>query len=188
MIVAFDASILIFVRNANANAPLDPATGKPVERCQERVEWLIETLQQANGRIVIPTPALAEVLVRAGSSGPQLLQKLGASRHFRVVAFDERAAVEFAARQAERLNSGLRLPAPTRAKAKFDDQIVSIAIVEGATTIYSDDEDIAKLAAGRIQVIRLGAMPLPAGHGQAALPFGEPSDPTPTAPRGDLEQ
>jgi hypothetical protein len=46
-------------------------------------------------------------------------------------------------------------------KAKFDDQIVAIAAVEGATTIYCDDEDIAKLAEGRFGVIKVAAIPLP---------------------------
>jgi hypothetical protein len=77
--------------------------------------------------------------------GPELLRILSSSRHFRIAPFDERAAVEFAARQAERIAASERAPAATRTKAKFDDQIVAIA-VEGATTIYSDDEDISKLA------------------------------------------
>ena len=78
--------------------------------------------------------------------GQELLRILPSSRHFRIAPFDERAAVEFAARQAERIAASERAPAATRTKAKFDDQIVAIAAVEGATTIYSDDEDISKLA------------------------------------------
>jgi hypothetical protein len=78
--------------------------------------------------------------------GQELLRILPSSRHFRIAPFDERAAVEFAARQAERIAASERAPEATRTKAKFDDQIVAIAAVEGATTIYSDDEDIAKLA------------------------------------------
>ena len=65
MTVAFDASILIYVIDEQAKPPADPATGKPVDRCHERVTHLLETLQQENTKIVIPTPALAEALVRA---------------------------------------------------------------------------------------------------------------------------
>jgi hypothetical protein len=83
----------------------------------------------------------------------------------------KRAAVEFAARQAERLAVGGRAPAATRAKAKFDDQIVAIAAVERATTIYSEDEDIAKLAEGRFEVVKIAAIELPPDSTQGRLPF-----------------
>lgn len=172
MIVAFDASILIYVIDEQAKPPIDPATGKPVDRCHDRVMHLLESLQQQNAKIMIPTPALAEVLVRAGKGGPELLRILSLSKHFRIAPFDERAAVEFAARQAERIAANERAPAATRAKSKFDDQIVAIAAVENATTIYSDDEDIAKLAEGRFGVIKIAAIPLPPESAQGKLPFG----------------
>ena len=171
MIVAFDASILIYVIDAQAKPPLDPLTGNPVDRCQERVTHLLETLQQESTKIVNPTPALGEVLVHAAKGGPEFLRILSSSRHFRIAPFDERAAVEFAARQAERIAANQRAPAATRTKAKFDDQIVAIAAVEGATAIYSDDEDIAKLAKGRFEVVKIGAIPLPPGSAQGKLPF-----------------
>jgi predicted nucleic acid-binding protein len=152
LIVAFDASVLVYVVTGNARAPIDPATGRTVSQCKERVEHLIENLQREEAKIIVPTPSLAEVLVGAEEAGPEFLHIIGKSRHFRVIAFDERAAVEFAARQAERKASGLKAPAATRAKAKFDDQIVAIAAVEGASIIYSDDPDIRKLAAPRFEV------------------------------------
>jgi hypothetical protein len=79
--------------------------------------------------------------------------------------------IEFAARQAERIAASGRAPAATRAKAKFDDQIVAIAAVESATTIYSDDEDIAKLAEGRFAVIKIAAIGLSPESAQGRLPF-----------------
>jgi hypothetical protein len=171
LIVAFDASILIYVIDEQAKPPIDPATGNPVDRCNDRVMHLLESLQQQNAKIVIPTPALAEVLVRAAKGGPDFLRILSSSKHFRIAPFDERAAVEFAARQAERIAANARAPATTRTKAKFDDQIVAIAAVENATTIYSDDEDIAKLAEGRFGVIKIAAIPLPPEAAQGKLPF-----------------
>jgi len=150
---------------------MDPATGTTVERCHERVMHLLETLQQQNVKIIIPTPALAEVLVKAGSGGPELLRILSSSKHFRIVAFDERSAIEFAARQANRLVSNVRSPASSRAKAKFDDQIVAISAVENVATIYSDDDDIAKLVENRFKVIKIVDIPLPPELGQGKLPF-----------------
>ncbi|MFZ1416573.1 MAG: hypothetical protein WAS73_18655 [Defluviicoccus sp.] len=176
MIVAFDASILIYVIDEKANPPVDPATGQPVDGCHARVMHLLENLQRQSAKIIIPTPALAEVLVRAAEAAPRFLQILGSNKHFRIIGFDERAAVEFAARQAERIGGGVRAPATTRAKAKFDDQIVAIASVEGATTIYSDDEDIAKLAEGRFEVIKIAAMPLPPETAQGILPLASDNE------------
>jgi predicted nucleic acid-binding protein len=180
LIVVFDASIIVYVIDDRAKPPVDRANFKPVDRCRERVSHLLQFLQEQNAKIVIPTPALAEVLVKAAKGGPEYLRIWSTSRHFRIAAFDQRAAVEFAARQAERIAGGGRPPAATRAKAKFDDQIVAIAAVEGATMIYSDDEDIAKLAAGRFEVITISALPLPPQSAQGRLPF-EPGD------RGDPE-
>lgn len=74
--------------------------------------------------------------------------------------------------QWTRTDGGERGWATTGAKAKFDDQIVAIAAVEGATAIYSDDEDIAKLAQGRFQVINIATIPLPPKTAQGNLPFG----------------
>jgi hypothetical protein len=181
LIVAFDASILTYVIDEQAKPPIDPATGKTVDHCHERVMHLLESLQQQNAKIVIPTPALAEVLVRAAKGGPEFLRILSSSRHFRLAPFDDRAAVEFAARQAERVAVSKRAPGATRTKAKFDDQIVAIAAVEGATAIYSDDEDIAKLAEGRFGVIKIAAIPLPPGFAQGKLPF-EANDPPSSKP------
>lgn len=171
MIVAFDASILIYIIDEQANAPVDPATRQPVEGCRARVMHLLEILQRQDAKIIIPTPALAEVLVRAAKGGPEFLQILGSNKHFRIVGFDQRAAVEFAARQAERIGGGRRALATTRAKAKFDEQIVAIAAVENAATIYSDDQDIAKLADGRFEVTKIAAIPLPPKAAQGILPL-----------------
>src|SRR5262249_26177119 len=106
---------------------------------------------------------------------------LGSSRHFRIAPFDERAAVEFAARRAERKAQSGKSPAPTHAKAKFDDQIVAIAAVEGATLIYSDDSDIKTLVDKRFEVKGIAELPLPPENPEPPLLslMNEPSDSTP---------
>lgn len=69
-------------------------------------------------------------------------------------------------RGAARTNS----QAVTHAKAKFDDQIVAIAAVEGAGKMYSDDPHIKKRAGGRFEVIGIGDLPLPPESAQGSLP------------------
>ena len=62
--------------------------------------------------------------------------------------------------------------AATWAKIKFDHQIVAIAKVNGATAIYSDDQDLRTFAqqAG-LQVVGLADLPLPPKESQPPLPF-----------------
>ncbi|UZE49053.1 PIN domain-containing protein [Rhodopseudomonas sp. P2A-2r] len=161
MIVAFDASVLTFIVDENAGAPTDPATGNPVTFCKERVQYLLDTLQKDGSKIIIPTPSLAEVLVKAGNAAPKIVSELSTSKHFKVVDFDVRAAVEFASRQIAR-QKGIE----KRTKAKFDDQILAIAIVENASVIYSDDKKLAAAAPANISVVGIADLPLPPAKDQ----------------------
>ena len=97
---------------------------------------------------MIPTPALSEVLVHANETGPAYLETLNTTRCFRIEPFDQRAAVELATMTREALREGdLRASTQsTRAKLKFDRQIIASARTQNQNTIYSDDEDIATLA------------------------------------------
>lgn len=167
MIVAFDATVLVYLLDDKARPPIDLQTGKPVPYCAERVKALIEELQHDKAKIVVPTPSLAEVLVKAQQAAPTWLAVLNASKHFRVAPFDERAAVEFAAMQANK-QAG-RFAGQSRQKAKFDDQIVAIAAIEGAEVIYSDDVDIKKLAGDRFKVLGIADLPLPEQQAQGSL-------------------
>lgn len=173
MIAVFDATVLVYLLDAEAKAPIDPATGAPMERCAERVNHLLSGLQETKARIVIPTPSLAEVLVKAADAAGGWMEQLNRSRHFHVASFDARAAVEYAAMESERLRRAERRTAATRSKAKFDAQIVAIAAIERATVIYSDDADIATLSAGRFDVRGVLSLPLPPQPPQLGLPFRE---------------
>lgn len=175
MIVAFDANILVYLFDENANAPISKITGLPVERCRERVEYLIATLQREKTKIIIPTPSLAESLVRAQDGAPERLSIIKRSKHFRISPFDERAAVEYAAMQVERRRSGTKSEAASKAKAKFDDQIVAIAAIEGATVIYSDDGDIKKLAGSKFEVLGIEDLQLPPEDDQTSFSFEPPT-------------
>ena len=98
------------------------------------------------------------------------------SKHFRISGFDQRAAVEFAATQASRAIGGLKPVQGLRAKAKFDDQIISIAAVEGASIIYSDDGHILKAAGSKFKVIGIADLPLPQDEPQLNLQLSNTSE------------
>ena len=71
MIVAFDADILCLLLYPSITPPIDPGTGKPVERARARLQHLVTELEASRARIVVPAPALAEFLVVAGDRGPE---------------------------------------------------------------------------------------------------------------------
>ena len=168
MIVVLDASVLIFLFEKDANAPLDPETGAPVDRCYDRVNHLVATLDRNRATVIVPTPALGEILVKAGDAGSSWLQILERAPRVRLASFDTMAAVEFAALQAERRARGAKASGG-RTKAKFDDQIIAIARVCRAQLIYSDDQDLAAAAGPRLTVIGLASLPLPPENPQLAL-------------------
>ena len=107
-----------------------------------------------------------------------ILTTLRGSAYIRVESFDERAAVELAmrlrdARRAGDQREGLPI---TKSAMKFDRQIVAIALVSGATVLYSDDDGVAKFAAGcGLAVKRVVDLPVPAS--QQPLPFQDASVP-----------
>lgn len=170
MIAAVDASVLMHLIDPNLAAAIDPSTGQPTDRCAERIDFLVRQFAKSSDRLVIPTPTLSECLVYAGAKGPQWLAALSGKRAVTIAPFDECAAVECAAMARQRAAKGRTSP---RNKAKFDEQIVAIAIVNGASVIYSDDDDIHRLAPADISVIRVADLPLPPTSGQAVLPWGD---------------
>jgi PIN domain. len=149
--VVFDTSILLLLIHPGAKPPLDPETGQPVERAAERVAHLAKTLSDAREKVIVPTPVLSELLVHAGEATGKYLDTLNDQAAFRIAPFDQKAALEAAIAMKDALQrGGIRVdaadPAATRGKVKFDRQIVAIAKAEGASAVYSDDQDVVKYA------------------------------------------
>jgi len=95
-VVLFDSNFLSYLLNRNSRAPIDSKTGEPVAHAQKRVEYLIQCLEKAKERVLIPSPALAEVLVFAGDALVEWLAVINSTAVFEVVDFDQRAAIELA--------------------------------------------------------------------------------------------
>ncbi|SIS86830.1 PIN domain-containing protein [Paracoccus saliphilus] len=165
MIVALDASVLIFFFEKDAKSPNDPDTGEPLHRCYDRVNHLILELAANSAKIIIPTPALAEVLVMANGAATEWLNIINKSRHFEVVDFDMLAAVEHAAQ----MNVAPKPLTQGKQKAKFDYQIVSIARTAGASIIYSSDKHVKKAAGSELTVLGVLDLPLPPEQAQKRL-------------------
>jgi predicted nucleic acid-binding protein len=156
MKVVFDASFLVLLFNPKSNAS--------VERAPERIDGLIERLSSKKDKIVIPTPALAEILVALSKTGPKYIEKLKEFTCFQVRPFDERAAVEFGAvvRARSKTQQSKTRKGINRNKVKFDHQIVAIAKVQGAAVVYSDDKQLRAFAEEcGMRAIGLADVPVP---------------------------
>jgi hypothetical protein len=157
--VVFDNSIFCLMLNPNAKPRLS------VDRVEDRIQYLLETLRDNKEVAIVPTPVLSEFLVFAGKSAPEYLLKIRESSFLRIEPFDERAAIELADREIsarERGNKRGSAQTSDWQKVKFDRQIVAVALVHKASAIYSDDPDIA--AHGKdcgLKVLALADLPLP---------------------------
>ena len=96
--VAIDSTFFPYLFKHKTRVPKDPATDKTVEYVDDRIDLLIETLQEDGETIIIPAPALSEFLVLAKNDGPKYLDIITKSPLYEVKPFDEMAAVELAAK------------------------------------------------------------------------------------------
>ena len=60
--VGFDNTMLSLLLNPNAMAPRDPSTGQQIEMAKRRAEHLVEMPGKGRRKIIIPTPAVSELL------------------------------------------------------------------------------------------------------------------------------
>lgn len=190
--VILDSTTLFFLFEPNAKAPIDPASGLPVTDCKERIETLIGKLSENRIRILVPTPVLSEILVAAGPKRLQILQDLNKSSRFKIEPFEQTAAVEVACLTDgdAKWSRGTTDLTQTKAKIKYDRQIIAIAKVNGVETIYSDDIGLAKCAKRNgISVIRTSELPLADKPGQFELPLADTLDASePLSPPPDVTQ
>ncbi|WP_426207694.1 type II toxin-antitoxin system VapC family toxin [Massilia sp. TWP1-3-3] len=176
--VVFDNSILVLAFDENANPPTDPATDELLTECAARVDYLIKSLSKAKTRVLIPTPVMAEYLVRAGVDRDKRLAELTSSRVFVIAPFDIRAAVECAGiEDADYARLRVVPESEVKAKVKFDRQIIATAIARGATVIYTGDIGLASRAKrNNIEVVMTWELPLPPVDPQLKFEYGDDSE------------
>jgi hypothetical protein len=63
--VVIDATMLLLMLRPGTLVP-GGADGVPITRPKERIDYLVQQLDKAKTKIIVPTPALGEALVRAG--------------------------------------------------------------------------------------------------------------------------
>lgn len=181
MRVAFDAVTLSALFHPEAEYP------SPIDRIPERLRLLVEELEAANAKILVPTPVLSEFLVLADEDGPAYLAEMQSNDVFEVQPFDTVAAIEAARVQAKAMSDGDKRSGTEQRwqVVKVDRQFVAIAKVHGVKTIYSDDKDVRKLAQQAGMVCK-GVADLPAPPPAAIQPSllnGASTEPEPPSER-----
>jgi len=172
--VLFDTSVLAIAFDEKARIPTDPQTNSPVAKCKERIDFLLSELSKKKQRVLIPTPVLAEYLVMGGADKDKRLQEFTNSKVFLVAPFDIRAAVECAEIEDGSSRDKALTETETKAKVKFDRQIIAIAKAAGANTIYTGDDGLAKCAKrNNLNVVMTWELPLPPEAPQMNLPYEE---------------
>lgn len=172
--VVFDATTLMLAIRPESGRPIDSETGEPIEHAAERIAFLIAEMDKSKTKIGIPTPALSEVLVRAGSGAPKIVERIGQLSVFQVLNFDEMSAIEVAMMTKVALDSGDKRDGSDEvwAKIKYDRQIIGIARRARATAIYTDDRGLRNTAVrSGFTVIRLADLQLPPEKAQGELPL-----------------
>jgi hypothetical protein len=174
--VLLDATAFSLLVNPNAKAPNDPATGQPVSYAGKRFQYLKAQLDKASETILIPTPALSEVLISIGDAGPAVVELLNRSARFKIADFDQRAAVELAAMTRDAMRTGDKKAGSMEPwqKVKLDRQIIAIARIYQVERIYSDDQGVKYFAELiGMKVIQTWEMPLPPVDAQRNLPLDD---------------
>lgn len=163
--------MLSVLLNPSGKTPCIPGTTTPVELAKERAEGVVEAIQRDNRKIILPTPACAELLTAIGPDAQQYLEIVGRSRVFEVASFDARAAMELAF-----LNRGVFSKEDTDnaaepyQKRKVDRQIIAICKVAGVIEVYTDDKGLAKRARlCGIEPISISDCPIPESSRQHSL-------------------
>lgn len=161
--VAFDNTMLSALLNPGGKPPRIPGTSIPVDFPTERAEAAVEEIARSNRKIILPTPACAELLTAIGPDAQQYLNIVGRSRVFEVAAFDAICAAELAILNREVFRSvDDKNKAEPYQKRKVDRQIVAICKVARVSEIYTDDKGLAERAKlCGITAISLSDCPLP---------------------------
>lgn len=121
-----------------------PGAKHPIADAEKRIEYLLGYLSGRGDRIVVPTPALSELLTKTGSARDKIVKEITKNPRFLVAPFDTAAAVELSMMSDAAIATGNKKGGSTEtwAKVKFDRQIVAIAKVLRVSCIYSDDDGL----------------------------------------------
>lgn len=158
MRVVLDTNVLLqVIGNVKPGSILyDPRSTQPIERAGDRAEALVERIDTAGGSVLIPAPVLAEVLIGLGpGQSTELVESIRQLSCFEIVSFDEVAAIECAGMiTPQELKAALADPSVTKAKFRFDRQILAIALANNVNEIWTHDKQLFEKAVSLGMTVR----------------------------------
>lgn len=144
--VGFDNTFLSLLLNPNCRLPAD-RNGQIVPNALRRAQYLVDCLGKSRQKIILPTPAAAELLTAIGPTAQIYYDIVAKSRLFEVASFDQKCAVELAILNTTVFSaSDKRDTLEPYQKIKVDRQILAILKTYGSETIYTDDNSLANRA------------------------------------------
>lgn len=167
MIVAFDNTFLTLLLNPGVRLRPNPNTHLPTTHIRQRMAALIDGLSTRKDTLLIPTPALAEVLCTADVN--RVLPVLDDVGILELAPFDGRSAIELGEMTRRAVVGGDKRDGSTAdwQKIKLDRQIVAIAKAHGASVLYTDDGNQTKFAnLGGLSTVSTWELDLPAKYAQ----------------------
>ena len=146
--VVFDANFLAFLLQEDHPPIEHPRTKEKMGDMKRRIQHLLVGLQETKTKILIPTPALTEILTIFADKTGEIIRELEQSYGFEIVPFDTKSAIEAGMFFYSARKQGDKRGGSQRAwqRVKFDRQIVSIAKAHGATGVYSTDGEVLEMA------------------------------------------
>lgn len=165
--IAIDATALSIL--------LNPKSPMPVELGRERINGFIAKAERDRRKLIIPTPATAELLTAIGPNSADYIRVINRKAVFEVKPFDEVAAMELAFLNRDVFGAldkknGLE---PWQ-KIKVDRQIIAIAKVADCEQILTEDTALANRARlCDIEATKLADLPIPDSAKQGELQLEE---------------
>lgn len=174
MIGLFDAGFIYILFDDRARVPRDASAKLVVDRAQDRIDFLVQTISERKDKIILPAPVLTEFMLLSSDRYRDYLAIIRRTAVFEVAGFDEPETIELV-EHFLKVGDGKKLKpgtAETWAKLKYDRQIAAIAKTRRAECIYSTDADLEKYATDlNIKFCNPIHLPLPPTE-QQQLPFG----------------
>ena len=157
--VLFDTSFLSAM--ADRGSPVRQLPPGMKGTVNERLDYLFHRLDEQDAEIVIPALALAEALARNGASPHVVIPLLNRHARVRVAAFDQVAAIEFGTLFRDEASKWVHQDG-SKSAIKFDNAIIAIAVVEGVSEIFADDDGLRRKAARKgIKASGFWDLPMP---------------------------
>lgn len=143
MKIVIDTNVLVqIMQNGDATDLSDPKTGNPIASGFRRAEALMEHIDNQKAVVVLPSPVLAEYLIGIDVGAyQQHLDIISGVSSIEVVPFDQLAAIECAMLVNAQEQKAMDADA-TKAKLRFDRQILAIAVACGAKELWTHDKQL----------------------------------------------